>query len=96
MTEDTNPGTRRGGRCSDTSSSTTTGGGCIPRTDMWRLATKSEMPPEDAKKVQKTLTTPLGKQLSKQITPAFHDEEALAEQDAHTRSLIAFYRARRK
>lgn len=54
------------------------------------------MPPEDAKKVQKTLTTPLGKQLSKQITPAFHDEEALAEQDAPTRSLIAFYRARRK
>lgn len=48
------------------------------------------------KKVQKTLTTPLGKQLSKQITPAFYDDEALAEQDAHTRSLIAFYQARRK
>ena len=64
---------------------------------MWRLATKSEMPPEDAKKkVQKTLTTPLGKQPSKQITPTFHDDEALAEQDAPTRSLIAFYRARRK
>ena len=38
----------------------------------------------------------LGKQLAKQITPAFYDDEALAEQDAHTRSLIAFYRARRK
>ncbi len=48
------------------------------------------------KKVQKTLTTPLGKQPSKQITPTFHDDEALAEQDAPTRSLIAFYRARRK
>lgn len=38
----------------------------------------------------------LGKQPSKQITPTFHDDEALAEQDAPTRSLIAFYRARRK
>lgn len=48
------------------------------------------------KKAQITLTTPLGNQPSKQITPTFHDDEALAEQDAPTRSLIAFYRARRK
>ena len=38
----------------------------------------------------------LGKQLAKQITPAFHDDEALAKQDASTQALIAFYRARRK
>ena len=38
----------------------------------------------------------LGKQLAKQITPAFHDDAALAEQDASTRSLIAFYRAHRR
>lgn len=38
----------------------------------------------------------LGKQLAKQITPAFHDDEALAAQDASTRALIAFYRANRK
>ena len=37
----------------------------------------------------------LGKQLAKQITPAFHDDEALAAQDASTKSLIAFYRAHR-
>ncbi|OUO22380.1 glucose-6-phosphate isomerase [Collinsella sp. An307] len=38
----------------------------------------------------------LGKQLAKQITPAFHDDAALAEQDASTKSLIEFYRAHRK
>ena len=32
----------------------------------------------------------LGKQLAKQITPAFHDDEALARQDASTQALIAF------
>ena len=38
----------------------------------------------------------LGKQLAKQITPAFHDEEALAAQDASTQALIAFYRENRR
>ena len=38
----------------------------------------------------------LGKQLAKQITPAFHDDEALAKQDASTQALIAYYRANRK
>ena len=38
----------------------------------------------------------LGKQLAKQITPAFHDDAALEAQDASTQSLIAFYRAHRK
>ena len=38
----------------------------------------------------------LGKQLAKQITPAFHDDAALAEQDASTQALIAYYRAHRK
>ncbi|OUO62589.1 glucose-6-phosphate isomerase [Collinsella sp. An271] len=38
----------------------------------------------------------LGKQLAKQITPAFHDDEALAVQDASTKALIEFYRAHRK
>ena len=38
----------------------------------------------------------LGKQLAKQITPAFHDDTALAEQDASTQALIAYYRAHRK
>ena len=38
----------------------------------------------------------LGKQLAKQITPAFHDDAALAEQDASTQGLIQFYRANRK
>ena len=38
----------------------------------------------------------LGKQLAKQITPAFHDDEALAAQDESTKQLIAFYRAHRK
>ena len=38
----------------------------------------------------------LGKQLAKQITPAFHDDEALAEQDASTQALIEFYRVHRK
>ena len=37
----------------------------------------------------------LGKQLAKQITPAFHDDEALAAQDASTQALIQFYRAHR-
>ena len=38
----------------------------------------------------------LGKQLAKQITPAFHDDEALAGQDASTKALIEFYRKVRK
>ena len=38
----------------------------------------------------------LGKQLAKQITPAFHDDEALCGQDASTKALIAYYRAHRK
>ena len=38
----------------------------------------------------------LGQQLAKQITPAFHDDAALADQDASTKSLIEFYRAHRK
>ncbi len=38
----------------------------------------------------------LGKQLAKQITPAFHDDEALAKQDASTKALIEYYRAHRK
>ena len=38
----------------------------------------------------------LGKQLAKQITPAFHDDEALAAQDASTQALIQYYRANRK
>ena len=38
----------------------------------------------------------LGKQLAKQITPAFHDDAALSQQDASTRSLIEFYRANRR
>ena len=38
----------------------------------------------------------LGKQLAKQITPAFHDDEALARQDASTQALIAYYRGHRK
>ena len=38
----------------------------------------------------------LGKQLAKQITPAFHDDAALSEQDASTQALIGFYRANRR
>ncbi len=38
----------------------------------------------------------LGKQMAKQITPAFHDDEALSAQDASTKALIEFYRANRK
>ena len=38
----------------------------------------------------------LGKQLAKQITPAFHDDAALAEQDASTKALIEYYREHRK
>ena len=37
----------------------------------------------------------LGKQLAKQITPALHDDEALASQDASTKALIEYYRANR-
>lgn len=37
----------------------------------------------------------LGKQLAKQITPAFTDDEALAKQDASTQALIDFYRKNR-
>ena len=38
----------------------------------------------------------LGKQLAKQITPAFHDDEALAAQHASTRALIEYYLAHRQ
>lgn len=38
----------------------------------------------------------LGKQLAKEITPAFHDDEALAAQDASTQALITFYREHRR
>jgi len=38
----------------------------------------------------------LGKQLAKQITPAFHDDEALSGQDASTKALIDFYRKNRR
>ena len=38
----------------------------------------------------------LGKQLARQITPAFHDDAALAQQDASTRALIEYYRAHRR
>lgn len=38
----------------------------------------------------------LGKQLAKQITPAFHDDEVLSQQDASTKALIEFYRATRR
>lgn len=38
----------------------------------------------------------LGKQLAKQITPAFHDDEALSQQDASTKALIELYRATRR
>ena len=37
----------------------------------------------------------LGKQLAKQIVPAFDDDEALAKQDASTKALMAYYRANR-
>jgi len=37
----------------------------------------------------------LGKQMAKQITPAFHDDAALAEQDASTQALIQYYREHR-
>ena len=38
----------------------------------------------------------LGKQLAKQITPAFHDDDAMNAQDASTKALIEFYRANRR
>lgn len=38
----------------------------------------------------------LGKQLAREITPAFHDDEALRVQDPSTQSLIAFYREKRQ
>ncbi|MGN0286629.1 MAG: glucose-6-phosphate isomerase [Atopobiaceae bacterium] len=38
----------------------------------------------------------LGKQLAKQITPAFHDDSKLDSQDPSTKALIAFYRQNRK
>ena len=38
----------------------------------------------------------LGKQLAKQITPAFHYDEALSGQDASTKALIDFYRKNRR
>ena len=38
----------------------------------------------------------LGKQMAKEITPAFHDDGALAGQDASTKALIEFYRKARK
>ena len=39
----------------------------------------------------------LGKQLAQQITPAIEgDEEAVAAQDASTRSLLDYYRTHRR
>ncbi|OFK25277.1 glucose-6-phosphate isomerase [Olsenella sp. HMSC062G07] len=38
----------------------------------------------------------LGKQLAKQITPAFHDDEVLATQDESTKALIVYYREHRR
>ncbi|AEB06814.1 glucose-6-phosphate isomerase [Coriobacterium glomerans PW2] len=38
----------------------------------------------------------LGKQLAKEITPAFHDDDALRRQDASTQALIRFYRDHRR
>lgn len=38
----------------------------------------------------------LGKQLAKEIAPAFADDEALAKQDVSTKALLEFYRANRK
>ncbi len=38
----------------------------------------------------------LGKQLAKQIAPAFHDDDAMAEQDESTRALLAYYREHRR
>ena len=37
----------------------------------------------------------LGKQMAKEITPAFHNDEAMSEQDASTQALIEFYRKNR-
>ena len=38
----------------------------------------------------------LGKQLAKQITPAFHDDAALEQQDTATQALIRYYREHRR
>lgn len=38
----------------------------------------------------------LGKQLAHEITPAFHDDTALKQQDQSTQSLIMFYREKRR
>lgn len=38
----------------------------------------------------------LGKQLAKQITPAFHDDAALEQQDLATQALIRYYREHRR
>ena len=38
----------------------------------------------------------LGKQLAKQIAPAFHDDAAMKAQDASTQAMLAFYREHRK
>lgn len=38
----------------------------------------------------------LGKQLAKEITPAFHDDVAMEHQDPSTRALLAYYRAHRR
>jgi glucose-6-phosphate isomerase len=38
----------------------------------------------------------LGKQLAKQITPAFHDDAAAASQDASTKALLDYYAGHRK
>lgn len=38
----------------------------------------------------------LGKQLAKQITPAFHDDAALEQQDPATQALIRYYREHRR
>ena len=38
----------------------------------------------------------LGKQLAKEIAPAFHDDEALAAQDASTQAMLRYYREHRR
>jgi glucose-6-phosphate isomerase len=38
----------------------------------------------------------LGKQLAKEITPAFHDNQAMKKQDLSTQALLSYYRAHRR
>lgn len=38
----------------------------------------------------------LGKQLAREITPAFHDDQAMKKQDLSTQALLSYYRAHRR